>query len=196
MAKVQFTAGRVQGFSCPADKAQAFLWDAVTPGLGLRATPNGKPAYVFQKQHEGKTVRQTIGSPDAWTIEQARTKARELQRHIDDGHNPAEVKREAIAAKVAERQQREAKAEATRQHEARAAITFAEVWAVYLEARRPFWSERHYLSHLEKASIGGIPSKARGQSDKLTKPGPLASLLPLPLKALDAPTIEAWATRE
>ncbi len=196
MAKVQFTAGRVRNFTCPADKAQAFLWDAATPGLGLRATPNGQPAYVFQKQYRGKSVRQTIGSPDAWTIEQARTKARELQRQIDEGQNPAEVKRDAQAAKEAERQQREAEAAAQRQQETREAVTVGEAWAVYLAARKPYWGEAHYQSHIEKASPGGVPSKARGQSDKLTTPGPLAPLLPLPLKSLDGPTIERWAVKE
>jgi len=33
-------------------------------------------------------------------------------------------------------------------------------------------------------------------TDKLTKPGPLAALMKLPLKDLDSPSIEAWAKRE
>ena len=41
MAKVVFTAGRVSAFTCPADKAQTFLWDATAAGLGLRTTPAG-----------------------------------------------------------------------------------------------------------------------------------------------------------
>lgn len=172
------------------------MWDTRYPGLGLRATPRGEPAYVFQGRLGGKTIRVTIGTPAARSIDEAGTKARELQRQIDDGHNPAELRREEKAAKAAERQRREAEAEAERQQEARDAITFADVWAVYLAERRPFWSERHYLSHLEKASPGGVPSKARGREKVLTKPGPLASLLPLPLKSLNTPTIEAWAARE
>ena len=48
MAKIAFTAVRVEGFKCPLDKKQAFLWDKIALGLGLRATPAGKPAYVFQ----------------------------------------------------------------------------------------------------------------------------------------------------
>ncbi len=54
MAKVAFTAARVGGFECPRDKKQDFLWDATAPGLGLRATPNGKPSYVFQSVFQGK----------------------------------------------------------------------------------------------------------------------------------------------
>ena len=57
MAKIAFTAGRVSGFKCPPEKKQAFLWDATAPGLGLRATPAGKPAYVFQSVNKGKDPR-------------------------------------------------------------------------------------------------------------------------------------------
>ena len=64
MAKVVFTAGRVKGFKCPPDKEQAFLWDLTVKGLGLRATPAGKPSYVFQAVYQGKDVRITIGGPD------------------------------------------------------------------------------------------------------------------------------------
>ena len=80
MAKIKFTAPKVAGFKCPAGKPQAFLWDSTAPGLGLRATPAGKPAYVFQSEYQGKSLRITIGSPDAWSIPQAQEKARELQR--------------------------------------------------------------------------------------------------------------------
>ena len=100
MAKIVFTAGRVSGFTCPIDKAQAFLWDVTAPGLALRATPAGKPAYVFQSRYLDKSIRLTIGSPDAWSIEQARTKARALQRLIDEGHDPRELKRDTLAAEL------------------------------------------------------------------------------------------------
>ena len=76
VAKVNLTRPKVDGFKCPAGKAQAFLWDTAQPGLGLRVTPAGKPAYIFQSLFEGRTVRLTIGSPDAWTIPDAQARAR------------------------------------------------------------------------------------------------------------------------
>ncbi|WP_143479108.1 Arm DNA-binding domain-containing protein, partial [Pseudomonas aeruginosa] len=88
MAKIPFTASRVGSFRCPPNKPQAFLWDATTPGLGLRTTPAGKPSYVFQGLYQSKTIRITIGSPLAWTIADAQLKARELQRQIDEGLDP------------------------------------------------------------------------------------------------------------
>ena len=192
MAKDVFTAGRVSAFTCPADKAQAFLWDATAAGLGLRITPAGKPAYVFQSVYQSKDLRLTIGNPGAWSIEQARDKARALQRLIDDGKDPRDLKRDALA------QQAEREASAAAQVEANklAALTVGEVWATYLAERRPHWGDLHYRDHIDKAKAGGLPSGRRGGGKKLTQPGPLAALMPLALRDLDQPTIEAWAAKE
>ena len=192
MAKVVFTSGRVSAFTCPADKAQAFLWDATAAGLGLRTTPAGKPAYVFQSVYQSKDLRLTIGNPGAWSIEQARDKARALQRLIDDGKDPRDLKRDALA------QQAEREASAAAQVEANklAALTVGEVWATYLAERRPHWGDLHYRDHIDKAKAGGLPSGRRGGGKKLTQPGPLAALMPLALRDLDQPTIEAWAAKE
>ena len=183
MAKIAFTAGRVSGFKCPPNKAQAFLWDASAPGLGLRATPAGKPAYVFQGVYQGATIRLTIGSPDAWSIPDAQAKARELQRLIDEGKDPRELKREALAAHA----EKQAAAAAN-------AVTVGEAWERYLEQRRPFWGERNYLDHVRMAQAGG--EKRKRLPGVKTMPGPLAELMPLRLVELTAPAIEAWAAKE
>lgn len=183
MAKIAFTAGRVSGFKCPPNKAQAFLWDATAPGLGLRATPAGKPAYVFQGVYQGATIRLTIGSPDAWSIPDAQAKARELQRLIDEGKDPRELKREALAAHA----EKQAAAAAN-------AVTVGEAWERYLEQRRPFWGERNYLDHVRMAQAGG--EKRKRLPGVKTMPGPLAELMPLRLVELTAPAIEAWAAKE
>ena len=156
MAKTAFTAGRVSGFKCPPDKKQAFMWDATAPGLGLRATPAGKPAYVFQSKYQGKDIRLTIGSPAAWSIPDAQAKARELQRLIDEGKDPRDLKREAIAAQVKKQAAAAAKVEADKA----AALTVGEVWPLYLENGRPkrndAWKPR-YRADLE-AMAAPLPS--------------------------------------
>jgi integrase len=181
MAKVAFTAGRVAGFKCPADKAQAFLWDSTAPGLGLRVTPAGKSAYIVQSRFEGQTIRVTIGSPDAWSIPQAQEKAREFQRQIDEGRDPREVKAAITAADVEKRDDTK-----------RLTVTAGDAWTAYLAERRPHWGERHYQDHLTKAAPGGVP----GKRSAVLQPGILAPLLALPLRDLNTATIEAWATRE
>ncbi len=168
------------------------MWDATAPGLGLRATPAGKPAYVFQSKYQGKDIRITIGSPAAWSIPDAQAKARELQRLIDEGKDPRDLKRDALAAHAEKQAAAAAKVEADKA----AALTVGEVWAAYIELRRPFWGELHYRDHIDKAKAGGLPSGRRGGGKQLTKPGPLAALMPLALKDLDQATIERWAAEE
>lgn len=207
MAKERFTAPRVDAFKCPPDKDQAFLWDTDAMGLGLRVTPKGEPAYIFQSQLNGRSIRITIGSPSAWRLENhkerapdgamveiqgARARARELQRLIDQGLDPREVARQKSDAQTKAIQARVDAAEAAKV----AAATVGEVWQIYIEARREHWGELHYRDHVNKAQAGGLPSGKRGAGKQLTKPGPLAALMPLALKDLNQETIEAWAAKE
>jgi integrase len=186
MAKERLTAPKVAGFTCPPDKAQAFKWDAATPGLGLRVTPTGKPAYIFQGRFQDKTLRVTIGSPDAWSIPQAQERARELQRQIDAGRDPREVKAETIAADVAKRTA-----------EVADVLTVAEVWPRYMAEGKPkrkaAWKPR-YVADLKKAAALGGEAKKRGTGK--TKPGHLAALMPLRLASIDQDTIREWYAKE
>ena len=192
MAKIAFTAGRVSGFKCPPDKKQAFMWDVTAPGLGLRATPAGKPAYVFQSVYQGKDLRITIGSPAAWSIPDAQAKARELQRLIDEGKDPRDLKREAIAAVEAKRQQEQEREQADKV----AAVTVGEAWAAYIAERTPHWGELHRKDHERLTRAGGETSKRGTRGRGVTIAGPLHPLLALPLRDLTAPVIEAWAAHE
>lgn len=117
MARIKLTAGRIRDFTCPTDKAQAFLWDTEAPGLALRATPASESrAFIFQAKLNGKALRITIGDSRAWGIEDARTEARRLQTEIDQGNDPRQQKAERIAAAEAKRAAAEAaKADAERQ---------------------------------------------------------------------------------
>ncbi len=180
--KDNLTKPRVLAFKCPPDKPQAFLWDAEVRGLAVRATPNGKPAYVFQRTFRGETVRIAIGKADAWSIPEARQKARELQRQLDEGVNPVEAKRARLAAAKAE--------DARRRVEA---VTVGDIWPVYLTKGRPKGKNAfrpRYLSDLKlMASPGGQPKK-RGEGETL--PGPIYPLLALPLADLDEDRLLSW----
>ena len=189
MAKIAFTAGRVTGFTCPPDKAQAFLWDLTAVGLGLRATPAGKPAYIFQAVYQGKDIRLTIGSPSAWTIPQAQEKARELQRLIDTGKDPRSLKADAVAHTAAKAAADAAQAK----QESAQALTVGEAWQVYIEARRARWGALHLVDHIRLSSAGGVQRK-RGEG--LTIPGPLHSLMSIRLLDLSASKVTVWAEHE
>lgn len=196
MARVKLTAPKVEAFKCPADKAQAFLWDSDVPGLGVRATP-GARSYVFQGRFEGSTVRMTIGAADVWPLNSrtdrvgpggkvlqlgARERARQLQAIIDGGRDPREVQAEATAADVASRAAGK-----------RETATVGGAWTAYLADRKPHWGERHYKDHEDLAHAGG---EKRKRSAGKTKPGPLAELMGDKLGALTQDRLERWAVKE
>ncbi|WP_034294475.1 integrase family protein [Herbaspirillum sp. RV1423] len=178
MAKINFTASRVEAFQCASGKSQEFLWDSKTPGLGLRATLSGAKAYIYQGKIHGRTVRLTIGDPRSWSIDKAQEEARRLQTLVDTGIDPREHRVEQQAAY-----------EARKVEEYRKDVTFGEAWDKYVESRKPFWSERHYNDHLLHADVGGKPKK-RGVG--LTQSGPLATLRCVKLPDLSSEMIAAW----
>ncbi|ARK78159.1 integrase [Burkholderia pseudomallei] len=182
MAKVNFTAGRVNGHSCPSGKPQSFIWDSGASGLGLRATAAGSLSYIFQGKLNGATVRVTIGSPKDWGIDAARDEARRLQRLVDAGKDPREEAAEQRAA--AEQRQLEAR---------RQDVTVRTAWAEYLKANQGKWSERHYADHERLAQAGGEPWK-RGSGQ--TVAGPLAALMPMKLSQVTAEVIASWLDTE
>ena len=106
MAKVNFTADRVAAFHCEAGKRQSLLWDAKTPGLGLRASDGGVKSFVFETRLNGKTLRLTIGDVRAWTIAKAQAEARLLRSQVDKGVDPRQqraeqrVREETVRAEV------------------------------------------------------------------------------------------------
>jgi integrase len=197
MAKVRFTLPKVEGFTCPPGKDQAFLWDADTPGLGLRATAGGARAFIFQSRFQGKPLRMTIGGADVWPLNNrsdrvgpggkvlqmgAREEARKLQALIDSGRDPRLVMAEKSAADVA-----------TRQAGKRHAVTVAEAWTAYLADRKARWGARHYADHGALTHAGG-GEKKRGEGK--TIPGPLAELMNEKLSALTSDRLEGWAVKE
>jgi integrase len=192
------SAGLIERLTCPPDKLQIFMRDAKAPGLRVRATPasaknpQGVKAFVFEAKLNRQTIRCTLGDVRAWSIEAARNEANRLRVTLDAGTDPREVERDRQAAAV----EKKAEAAAKVQADELAAVTLADAWTDYIEQRRPFWGDLHYRDHIDKAKAGGLPSGRRGGGKQLTKPGPLAALMPLALKDLTQPTIEAWAASE
>lgn len=185
MAKVNLTPGRIASFACTS--GQSFLWDSMAPGLGVRATPGGKTAFILQSRFGGKPIRITIGDTGAITLADARQEARRLTLLIEQGIDPREQKRQIVATQNA------AKVERERQEAEQQVLSalVADVWAEYIEDRRPRWSERHYLDHIRLSQAGGAPVK-RGAG--VLQEGPLYPLMRLHLADLTPARVESWLT--
>lgn len=198
-----FTAGKVAEFECKAGKQQSIYWDGKTPGLGVRVTAKGSKSYIFETALNGKTIRLTIGDVRTWPLDtqwrtdKATGKRKEFQRGAqaeatrlkaltDQGIDPRQVIADAAAAK-------EAEAAALTQAQARESVTLGTAWNEYIDATKPQWGNAHLHDHMRAMQAGG---EKRARSNKLTVPGPLASLAVLRLVDLTPEIVTAWAKVE
>jgi hypothetical protein len=70
---------------CEPGKSQTIYWDSRTPNFGVRVTPTGNKAFIFETFFNGKTLRITIGDVNVWAIDKAQSEARRLKVLTDQG---------------------------------------------------------------------------------------------------------------
>jgi integrase len=186
VAKVNFTADRVTAFQCEAGKQQSIMWDAKTPGLGMRVTAAGARSYIFETRLQGKTIRITIGDTRTWTVAKAQAEATRHKAQTDQGIDPRQVRAEKLAAQEAAKVETAAAA-------LRESVTLGAVWPIYVEDRTPHWGEHQISAHRKIIQAGG---EKRKRSPKPTKSGPLSVLAAERLVDLTDARIEAWAKVE
>jgi len=180
-SRIRLTNPRIQSFTCPEGKGQAFLWDTIAPCLALRATPKRK-TFIFEARFSGNTIRTTLGDVASLTIEDARHRANEAKSLVDQGIDPRLEKRRTEERETAERQER-----------ARQDMTLGEVWPIYMEERRHAWSANYYSLHERLITAGGQQrTRAKGK----TVPGPLASLAAIPISSITADAVKHWLAKE
>lgn len=191
--RVSLTAGAIERLTCPSGKQQVFMRDTEAPALRVRCTAAGSKSFVFEQKLNRQTIRRTIGDVKSWTIEQARTEARRLAVVLDQGQDPREIERQRQAEREAKRLQVQAEA-------AKQTTTGLDAWGHYVNegkevgfTRRGPWGERHYQDHVELASAGGQPMKVKKGT---MAPGPLYSLLALPLVQIDEQAVADWLKAE
>lgn len=85
----------IAAFVCQPDKSQSIYWDGACPGLGVRVTPSGFKAFVFDSRvrrgERDEKLRITIGDVRSWSIGEARDKARYFKRMTDQGTDPRDT---------------------------------------------------------------------------------------------------------
>jgi integrase len=190
------THGLLERAACPDALPFVLVRDADKKGLRLRVTKAGGKAWQFETRVKGKLFTRALGGWPAVSIDTARAEAHRLRGLTEQGIDPREGERQQEADKAAAIADKTAAQAAQAKQATAQALTVGEVWAAYIEERRPHWGDLHYRDHIDKAKAGGLPSGRRGGGKELTKPGPLAALMPLALTDLDQATIEAWAANE
>ncbi|MDZ7752751.1 MAG: site-specific integrase [Gammaproteobacteria bacterium] len=80
--------------------SRLYVWDEVIPGFALVVQTTGKKSYAYQyRDPAGHTRRATIGRHGAYTPDEARDKAKEYQRAVNEGRDPLaekEGRRQAV----------------------------------------------------------------------------------------------------
>jgi hypothetical protein len=92
-ARIQLDDENVATLQVP-EKGQAFYWDSVRPGLGVRVTSAGSRSYIVQSQCNSKTVRVTLAPCEFLTVDDARAQARAAIELMRSGTNPVERKKQ------------------------------------------------------------------------------------------------------
>jgi len=188
-AAQDLTHGLLERAACPDTLPFVLVRDADKKGLRLRVTKAGGKHWQFETRIKGKLFTRALGEWPAVSIDQAKTEAHRLRGLTETGTDPRELERQQAADKAADKAAAIAAAVVQ-------AVTVGEVWAAYLDARKPHWGTRHHADHAKLIQAGGLPAKRGTRGRGVTIAGPLHSLMALPLRDLTAPVVEAWAAKE
>jgi integrase len=83
----------IANLGAPA-KGRVEHWDVTTPGFGLRITEKGVKTWTVMYRSRGQLRRVTLGHYPDMPLKDARDRAREMLRAVDDGADPAAAKTE------------------------------------------------------------------------------------------------------
>jgi len=186
------TYGLLERASCPDGASFVLLRDTDKKGLRLRITKAGGKHWQFETRVKGKLFTRALGEWPTVAIDQAKAEAHRLRGLTERGMDPRELERQQAIEKAELQTAATAKLKIAKLR----TLTLGDVWADYIQQRRPFWGALHYRDHIDKAKAGGLPSGRRGGGKLPTKPGPLASLMPIRMADITPERIEAWAAIE
>jgi integrase len=182
-SKIGFTAPKISTLECEKGKSQTIYWDSRTPNFGLRVTPSGNKAFIFETSFNDKTLRITIGDVKTWAIDKAQSEARRLKVLTDQGIDPREQKADLKAKTIASKLK---------------GIQGLEVWKDYIADRKEQWGERHLFDHNDMVKAGGgkFTRGLRPGQSKTRQPGILVSLLSLPINEITRDKVALWLKKE
>jgi integrase len=93
MNRIRFTKAVIDELSVEKGKVRSTFYDDKSRGLCVMVAARTKTFYLLRK-HQGKTERIILGRYPDTTIEQARTRASQINSELDSGINRNEMKRQ------------------------------------------------------------------------------------------------------
>ena len=100
MPKLKLTAQAIESIKTPVS-GRVEYWDELAPGMALRVTSKGTKSWMVMYRLHGKQFRYTVGEYPAYSLADARMKAREVLNRVGRGENPsAEKKKQKRQARI------------------------------------------------------------------------------------------------
>ena len=105
--RIAFTDKSLSALKPEADRYE--MQDTYCPGLTVRVTPEGRKTFNVKYRYGIKQKRMSLGVYPRMSLAEARAKAMEAMRHVDEGSDPAKRRRqpeyrvEAIVTEFIER---------------------------------------------------------------------------------------------
>lgn len=93
LRKFNFTRERIAALPNPSNGQRAYYYDTKVRGLAVAVSALGKKSFILYRKVGGRPERITIGPFVDMSIEQARTRAEQLNADIAMGENPAANRR-------------------------------------------------------------------------------------------------------
>jgi hypothetical protein len=87
-----------------AETRPDLVWDNEAPGLCLRVHANGEKSLIFVYRRDSRQCFTRIGTTARWSLEEARSWAKQLRSALNRGHDPEQYNREGqeiIAVNIA-----------------------------------------------------------------------------------------------
>ena len=96
MKHFNFTVKSLDDLSIPL-KGRITYHDTNTVGLSIRVANTGRKTFIVRKKLNNKDTFSSVGHYPSTTINQARSKAREVLNAIDEGLNPNSLRGDVLS---------------------------------------------------------------------------------------------------
>lgn len=171
-------------FRCQDFRGQEFLWDSEVSGLGVRATPRGRNAFIFQGRIRRKTIRRTLGGVDALSVIAARSRARQIQHEF------------AVAGRKQGSLEQGGSVQPLEHEFAAETVTAGLLWSQFLTHGRASNNRPYSDRYIKDLRSAAQPPDFDGALDAPATTGPLHGLMVLPLRLIDEECLVNWFQEE
>lgn len=162
----------------PQDK-QYFVWDVRFTGLGLRISPGGSKAFIYQGRVGGTGIpkRITLGKFPIMSLQDAIDAASEVSKQLSSGIDPSRTKADNLA-----------KNKAFARDQVRKQLTFGDLFTHYINTHKSEWSKTYLHDHHQAARPY--------LTDKPYMAQPIGNIWEVSLAELTPDFVESWIRKE